>query len=155
MDTHNRLNRIFRGMKSRCYNKNTPQYKDYGGKVITICDEWLNSEMINTNRGRWSKGYDAFRNWAFANGYKDGLTIDRIDCNKGYSPKNCRWVTMKEQCNNKTNNHLITYKGKTQTLTQWCEELKLPFGRTRDRLYTLGWSVESAFETSKKTNQYI
>lgn len=85
---HSRIYRIWGTMKSRCSNPNVPCFKYYGGRGITVCDEWLQS-------------FEAFRDWAMANGYRDDLTIDRIDNDKGYSPDNCRWATMKEQSMNK------------------------------------------------------
>ena len=83
-----RLYRIFSGMKSRCYDPNATGYKNYGGRGIKICDEWLSD-------------FWAFYNWAMQNGYKEGLTIDRIDNDQGYSPQNCRWATIAEQNRNK------------------------------------------------------
>lgn len=83
-----RLRRIWGDMRTRCYNQNFPFYHYYGGRGITICQEW----QID---------FQAFYNWAMDNGYEDSLTIDRIDNNKGYSPDNCRWVTMAEQNKNK------------------------------------------------------
>ena len=121
-----RIQNIFLHMKDRCYNPNFRDYKNYGGRGITICEEWQTPHS-------W-KGGRAFRKWALENGYADNLTLDRIDVNKGYSPENCRWVSMKEQQNNKRNNRLITYNGKTQTIALWCEELNLPFSTVKNRL---------------------
>lgn len=113
-------------MKDRCYNPNFKDYKNYGGRGITVCNEWQTPHS-------W-KGGRAFEKWALENGYADNLTLDRIDVNKGYSPENCRWVSMKVQQNNKRNNRVITYKGKTQTIAQWSEETGLPFKTISNRL---------------------
>lgn len=113
----NRLYRIWRGMKARCLNKKTPQYCFYGGKGISICEEWIHD-------------FSKFQTWALSNGYSDELTIDRINVNGNYEPANCRWATIKEQANNKTNNLYITENGKTQTLAEWCEE----FNANRDKV---------------------
>lgn len=78
----------WRCMKKRCYNQNTSEYERYGGRGITVCEEWINSS-------------DAFIEWALSHGYKEELQIDRIDNNKGYSPDNCRWVTPKVNMNNR------------------------------------------------------
>jgi hypothetical protein len=83
-----RLHRIYVGMKQRCYNQKYHHYKDYGGRGITICAEWLDDFRV-------------FYEWSMENGYSDELSIDRIDNSKGYSPDNCRWVTMKVQANNR------------------------------------------------------
>lgn len=88
MGKETRLHRIWGAMKSRCGNENTTNYKYYGARGITVCDEWLGD-------------YRKFRSWALENGYKDGLTIDRIDNYGGYKPDNCRWATMAEQSKNK------------------------------------------------------
>ncbi len=83
-----RLYRIWSCMHNRCYQKSYHAYNHYGGRGITICAEWLHD-------------FQAFHDWAIENGYKDNLSIDRIDNNKGYSPDNCRWATQKEQNKNK------------------------------------------------------
>lgn len=121
-----RLQSIFLHMKDRCYNPNFKDYKNYGGRGITVCDEWQTPHS-------W-KGGRAFKKWALENGYADNLTLDRIDVNKGYSPENCRWVSMEVQQNNKRNNRLITYMGKTQTIAQWSREVGIPFKTIQHRL---------------------
>lgn len=143
----NKLNRIYHCMLRRCYCPDNQNYKWYGARGITVCDEWVNPEMVD---GRSTKGWFSFRDWALSNGFENGLTIDRIDTNKGYSPDNCRWLSMKEQCNNRRSNHLITYKGKTQNLNQWCKELGLNYKNTEERINRFHWSVDKAFEM--KTN---
>ncbi len=108
-------------MKERCNNPNNKNYANYGGRGIAVCDEW--QEFI------------PFYKWAMSHGYAENLTIDRIDVNGNYEPSNCRWVTQKEQANNKRNNHLLTYGGKTQTLSQWANDLETSdttiFGRIK------------------------
>lgn len=148
MSGNPRLNRIYYCMRTRCLNPNFKEFKHYGGRGITICEEWVNPEIVALGRhGRVTKGWLAFKNWAMLNGYKDDLTLDRIDNNKGYSPDNCRWVTMKVQCNNTRRNHLITYKGKTQSLLSWCNELGLNYSTVRARLNKYHWTTERALES--------
>ena len=132
-ESYYRIYRIWSGMKQRCYNQKSPEYKWYGGKGIAVCDEWLHD-------------FKAFYNWAITNGYADDLTIDRKDNSKGYSPDNCRWATNKEQHNNQSNNVKITYNNKTQTLKQWSEELNVNYSTLRMRIER-GWSIERALGT--------
>ena len=147
-EDHNytRLGRIYHNMKTRCTNPNYDKYKWYGGKGITICEEWMNS-------------YDRFEEWALSHGYKDDLTLDRIDPDGNYTPDNCRWIDRKEQANNRTSNHFITYNGKTQTIQQWSEELGILRSRI-DRRLEAGWPIERIFtepphvEFHKKTLTY-
>ena len=106
--TNTRLHRIWAAMKARCCNENIPAYKYYGGRGITICDEWKDS-------------FEKFYAWAVKSGYRDNLSIDRIDNNKGYSPENCRWATNKEQSNNQRSTRLLTYDGETHSLAEWAD----------------------------------
>lgn len=152
MSRYTRLNNIYDNMKRRCYNPKSDVYKYYGGRGIKICDEWNNREKARLQNGTCSKGWLAFKKWALENGYTEKLSIDRIDVNKGYSPENCRWITHKEQCNNTRRNRLITYKGKTQNLMQWCEELNLSYRIVVQRICTYHWDIEKAFETNKNPN---
>lgn len=97
--TKTRLYKIYNGMKKRCYNKNCPSYRLYGQRGISICQGWLDS-------------FIAFRNWSLDNGYKDYLTIDRIEVNGNYCPENCAWKTIKEQSNNTRYNIFSHIKSK-------------------------------------------
>jgi len=105
-------------MKTRCYNKNSKDYKNYGGRGITVCERWLVFENFLEDMGQKPKY----------------LTIERKDNNKGYSPDNCKWATMKEQQRNRRNNLIIKYQGKSQCLSAWAEELGLHRGILRRRL---------------------
>lgn len=127
-----RLRRIHHNMKSRCYNENFPRYKYYGGRGITICDEWKNSPEM-------------FMFWAIENGYRDDLTIDRIDNNKGYSPENCRWVDFFIQNNNSTNNRYIEYDGKRMSLSDWARFIGIRKSTLVGRL-RLGWEFSEAIK---------
>ena len=124
--THNlsktRLYSIYNNMKARCYNPKNPYFYNYGGRGISICDEWLND-------------FCSFYNWAVNNGYDSSLFIDRINNNGNYEPNNCRWVTPKENSNNKRNNKYILYKGETHTIAQWAEILEINAHTLRNRMY--------------------
>ena len=132
-----RLYRIWKNMKQRCCNKNHPRYLDYGGRGITVCDEWVND-------------FTSFREWANSAGYNDGLSIDRIDVNSGYSPDNCRWADNKTQQNNRTTNHYITINNNTKTLREWCDEYKISYVLVRDRINKLGWNPIVALTTQQR-----
>ena len=114
--THNKTNtklyNVWCGMKSRCYYKNHNKYDRYGARGIVVCDEWKDD-------------FETFYNWAMENNYKEGLTIDRIDNDGNYEPINCRWVTNKEQSNNRSTNVNIYYNGYNYNLAQWGNILNL------------------------------
>lgn len=131
--SHTRLYVIWNGMVRRCHNPKAQRYESYGGRGITVCDEWLNDFMT-------------FRAWALSHGYHDDLSIDRIDNNKGYNPDNCRWATDSEQANNMSSNTMITFNGKTQNMKQWSIELGISYIALVCR-FERGWSVERAFTT--------
>lgn len=134
---NSRLYHAWSAMKQRCSNPNNRKYDSYGGRGITVCDEWANS-------------YLAFKKWAIENGYSDCLTIDRIDNEKGYSPDNCRWITNKDQQRNKRNNRLVTINGETKTLAEWSEISGIGHGVLWQRLFNHGWSYEKALTTPVK-----
>lgn len=98
---HSRLHRIWGAMQYRCGNPNCSEYKNYGGRGISVCKEWK-EDFLN------------FYNWAMSNGYADDLTIDRIDVNGNYCPENCRWATLKEQQSNRRNSKRNNMEGVKQ-----------------------------------------
>lgn len=106
--THPKLFLVWETMRSRCNNPNRGKYKDYGARGISVCEEWQNSAS-------------SFCEWALSNGYSEGLQIDRIDNDKGYSPDNCRWVTPKQNSRNRRNNVFLTIAGVTKSVAEWCE----------------------------------
>lgn len=131
---HYRLRYIYDLMKSRCYYVRNIRYNNYGGRGITVCDEWKND-------------FKVFYNWAITNGYKENLTIDRIDNNGNYEPSNCRWVDMKTQQNNKSNNYLVTYNNETHTVAEWSKITGLKESTLHMRLKNYKWTVEMALTT--------
>ncbi len=127
---YDRLRAIWRNMHDRCENSSNRKYRIYGAAGKVVCEEWQN--------------YDTFKEWALNNGYKENLTIERIDGTKGYSPDNCRWATSKEQANNMSRNHLITYNGETHTMAQWAEITGIPYQALAKRINKFNWSIEDA-----------
>lgn len=109
-----RIYSIWRNMRNRCNLKNHPAYKYYGARGISVCEEWDSS-------------FESFYSWSLNHGYNNDLTIERKDNNKGYNPDNCEWIPMNLQQRNRRNVELYDYNGKSQSLTEWCEELHLPF----------------------------
>lgn len=137
-DANSRLYNVWCAMKRRCYNKSTKEFSLYGGRGIDVCDEWRNS-------------YEAFRDWALQNGYRydaarGECTLDRIDCNGGYRPDNCRWVDTRTQMNNVRYNHYETYNGETHTISEWGRILNIDPQKIRNRM-RYGWSFKRAVET--------
>lgn len=130
--SNTRLHKIWLGIKKRCTNKNCNAYKKYGGRGITICDNWKNDFM-------------AFYNWSISNGYNEYLSIDRIDVNGNYEPSNCRWATIEQQANNKRTNRNITYNGTTKTLSEWAKMYNINYKLLHSRLKK-GWSIKNALE---------
>lgn len=116
-------------MHQRCGNPNHPKYKNYGGRGITVCKEW-----------------SSFNSFLFDMGEKpEGMTIERIDVNKGYSKENCKWASHKEQANNKTCTEILSFNGEKMTAAQWAEYLGIKFSTLRMRLYR-NWPLERALK---------
>lgn len=140
--SNTRLYNIWHGIKYRCLNPSSYEYGDYGGRGITICDEWKND-------------FTSFMNWSLENGYSDGLTIDRINVNGDYEPGNCRWATLSEQARNTRKSRLIEAFGKTQTLADWADEYGL-IPETLSYRLNHGYSIERALnEKPIDWNRYI
>lgn len=133
-----RLYWIWAKMKSRCMNYKDKYFADYGGRGITVCDEWLK--------------FEDFQDWAMANGYTDELTIDRIDVNGNYEPSNCRWATRMEQTANRRVSRCITFDGKTKTISQWAAEYGLNYYTLYSRVKR-GWPIEEALQRGAWANK--
>lgn len=98
---------------NRCYNPRYTNYERYGGRGISVCKEWLERQ-------------DSFVKWSISNGWKKGLSLDRIDNDGNYSPENCRWTTAKKQANNRSDCIYIEHNGEVKTMMEWCESLNIP-----------------------------
>lgn len=135
-----RLYHVWSSMKERCYTPTHKSYKSYGGRGISVCDEWKND-------------FECFKKWAYENGYDETAkygecSIDRIDVNGNYCPENCRWVDYKSQCNNRRSNVHITYKGEIHNITEWSEITGIKSATIRQR-YINGYTNEKLFSKER------
>lgn len=128
---YRRLYSIWAKMRHRCEYEKDVAYESYGGRGITVCKEWHD--------------FNNFKDWALCNGYSDDLTIDRIDNNAGYSPYNCRWADRVQQANNTRSNRLLTYNGRTMTLSEWSRELGIFKSTIYRRLDAHGDNLDLVF----------
>jgi hypothetical protein len=124
-----KLYKVWTSMKQRCLNEKCSVFEGYGGRGITICDEWLD--------------YETFRKWAVSTGYKNGLTIERKDVNGNYEPGNCEWIPQSKQSMNTRSNRIINFNGKSQTLKEWSVETGINYDTLFGRLRK-GWSIKRA-----------
>lgn len=133
------LYKIWRNIKSRCNVSTSPDYKNYGGRGVRMCEEWENDFM-------------AFYNWAISNGWKKGLDVDKDSKGNNllYSPLYCTILTHKDNCNNTRANKFIVYNGKKQTVAQWAEEARLPPQVLLGRIIS-GWDMGRAISTPAKS----
>ena len=127
---YTRLYNVWSGIKQRCQNPHNTKYQNYGGRGIKICEEW--------------QDFGNFMQWALNNGYDETLTIDRINYDGDYEPCNCRFITIQEQQFNKSTNHLITYNGRTQTLTEWANERGIKRNTLDARINRSHWDIGRA-----------
>ena len=134
-DQYPRIYIIWKSMRQRCFSKTCAAYKYYGGKGVTICDEWMD--------------YENFLDWTLKNGYSDTKTIDRIDSDGNYCPENCRWATALVQSNNRSFNKRITYNGETHTVSEWARIMNMNYGTFNSRIKR-GWDLERVFNQPLK-----
>lgn len=140
-ESRTRLYKIYKGMKGRCgESKDEAWMRNYHDKGIDVCDEWKND-------------YTVFRDWALAHGYREDLTLDRIDNDKGYSPDNCRWVTRDEQASNRSTCLYITIDGVTHTMAEWCRINNVNVDAACKRIEVYGWNPERAVTEPTRTYQ--
>lgn len=133
---YNRLYHCWQSMKDRCYNSNNPQFKDWGGRGIIVCDEWV-SDYVN------------FKEWALSKGYSDNLTLDRIKVNGNYSPNNCKWSTKAEQNKNTRKCKHILYNGKDYTIPELALLLNISDDTVRYWLIEKGKDIDYLVERFK------
>ena len=126
-------------MKRRCYNPEEKFYKDYGGRGIKVCDEWMDKK----------EGHSNFQKWAVENGWEEGRSIDRIDVNGNYEPNNCRWATPEEQANNRRNNNYVTINGVTKTTSEWARQIGISQNAFTGRINS-GWTGEELLKPKFK-----
>ena len=139
--SYDKLHAIWAQMRYRCNNQNAKNYNNYGGRGITVCDDW--------------NDYTTFKKWAISNGYDENsergkCTIDRIDVNGNYCPENCRFIDIETQERNKRNNRYVTINNKTQSVAEWCEELDRNYNTVFTRIKR-NWNEADAILTPTPT----
>lgn len=122
------IHNVWASMIQRCSDEQSPAFKNYGGRNISVCDRWMNFENFLSDMGD----------------RPSGLSLERIDNDKGYSPENCRWATAKEQASNRRSNRVYEHNGESLTLMQWSERSGIPYFTIRNRIDLLGWNIEKA-----------
>ena len=129
-------------MHERCERKDHPNYKNYGGRGIYVCDDW--------------KEYLKFKEWALSHGYENGLSLDRIDNDSPYCPENCRFVTIKQQANNRRTNKFFELNGVTHTLSEWSDITGVKYLTIYGRIKR-GWALEDAINkpVNKRKNKAV
>lgn len=142
-DNTNKLYAVWSAMKQRCTNSKNKRWERYGGRGISVCAEWKDS-------------YDNFKVWALSNGYREGLTLDRIDNNKGYEPSNCRWATYHEQNLNTSRSVHIEYKGEVHSPQEWADLYGLKLKAIYTRMERTGVSfIEALLSVGEKRERLI
>ena len=141
-----RLYNVYISMRQRCNNPNVKEYPNYGGRGISVCEEWNKS-----------RGFTAFREWAMANGYNPAAeygecTLDRIDVNKSYSPENCRWIPTSRQGTNTTRNIIIEYNNEKHCLKDWSKITGISYAALMKRKKN-GWPVEELLGFKERTEK--
>lgn len=139
-ESNTRLYKVWKSMKRRCYGKNYDYYNSYGGRGVSVCEAWQN--------------YITFRNWALAHGYdesaeKGKCTLDRIDVNGNYDPDNCRFITMKEQADNRRTTKHIEYNGEIHNIKEWSDIYSIPSNVLAYRVKA-GWNFKDAISIPVK-----
>lgn len=129
-----RIYQIWKAMLARCYDPNNEHRSVYYERGISVCDDW--------------KTFELFQSWALAGDYSDGLSLDRIDNDLGYSPENCRWVTQKEQCRNKRNNVILKFHGEERPISEWAELYGL-------KTTTLWWRINHGWEIERAITEQV
>ena len=128
--SYTRLYSIWIGMKQRCYYPKHKHYDRYGGRGIRVCAEWVDC-------------FEQFYSWSMENGYKEELTIDRINVDCDYSPNNCRWASYKTQNNNTSKTRMLSLNGQVHSVQEWSELTGIPYSTITGRLQR-GWTIEKA-----------
>lgn len=128
-------------MHNRCKNKSHPSYNNYGGRGIKVCAEWSGE-----------KGYENFYKWAKENGWENGLSLERLDNDKGYCPQNCTWIPLSEQPKNRRNTHYYCYNGEKMNLADICKKEGLKYSQMYSRVVMKKMAVEEAVKSLENIN---